>query len=117
MTNQEIANRLVELCKAGDYQTCYQELYAPDAKSTEPRGDQWETVQGMEAFAEKGKEWNANIEEFYGSSISEPVVADDFFSLKMGMDYKTKDGKRINHSEICVYKVENGKIISEQFFY
>jgi hypothetical protein len=90
MTNKEIANRLVELCKAGDYETCYKELYAQDAKSIEPRGDQWEIIQGMEAFAAKGKEWNATIEEFYGSTISEPVVADDFFSLKMGMDYKNK---------------------------
>jgi len=118
MTNKEIANRLVELCRAGEYEKCYSELYSPNAWSIEPAGSPFEKVQGMEAFQEKGKQWNAGIEEFYGSEVSDPVVADDYFTISMGMDYKSKEsGKRINHSEICVYKVENGKIVSEQFFY
>lgn len=119
MTVQEIANKLVQYCREGAYDKCYQELYSPNAKSIEPNQENgWDTVQGMEAFAEKGKQWNAGIEEFYGGTVSDPVVADDYFTLSMGMDYKDKkSGERINHSEICVYKVENGKIVSEQFFY
>jgi hypothetical protein len=30
MTTQEIADRLVELCRAGDYDTCYDELFSDD---------------------------------------------------------------------------------------
>lgn len=118
MTTKEIANRLVELCRKGEYDTCYKELYHADAKSIEPneKGG-WDTVQGMEAFAEKGKQWNEGIEEFYSGAVSEPIVSENHFSLEMSMDYKPKGADRLNHSEICVYKVENGKIVSEQFFY
>jgi len=118
MTNQEIANRLIELCRAGDYATCYKELYAPNAVSIEPKGKALvEIATGMEEFAAKGKKWNESIEHFYGSTISEPVVGDDYFSLAMSVDLKMKGMERSNDTEICVYKVESGKIVSEQFFY
>jgi len=29
MTTTEIANRLVELCRKGDFTACYEELYSP----------------------------------------------------------------------------------------
>lgn len=118
MEIKDIANRLVELCRAGDYQTCYQELYAPNAKSIEPNQENgWDTIEGMDAFAEKGKQWNEGIEEFYSGAVSDPIVSGNHFSIEMSMDYKPKGTERLNHSEICVYKVENGKIVSEQFFY
>ncbi len=36
MTTQEIANRLVELCQKGDFETAQKELFAEDAVSIEP---------------------------------------------------------------------------------
>ncbi len=35
MTTQEIANRLVELCRQGDFKTAQEELLAEDAMSIE----------------------------------------------------------------------------------
>jgi len=118
MTNLEIANRLVELCRAGDYETCYKELYSPDAWSIEPKGKALtEVAKGMDEFAAKGKIWNENMEEFFGSSISDPIVADDYFSLSMMFDCRMKGEERSKTKEICVYKIDGGKIVSEQFFY
>ena len=67
MSTQEIADRLVELCREGKYQECYQELYAPDAVSIEPKGAMIERAEGLEAMAEKGKKWNDMVEDFHGS--------------------------------------------------
>jgi hypothetical protein len=35
----------------------------------------------------------------------------------MGMEVTMKGAGRVDMHEICVYKVENGKIVKEQFFY
>ena len=115
MTTQEIANRLVELCRKGEYETCYQELYNPAIVSTENDGS---SVTGFDGIAKKGKEWNDSIEEFLGSSVGEPIVAGNFFSLPMSMNVKFKGAPAaVNFEEICVYEVKGGKVIKEQFFY
>jgi len=115
MTTTEVANRLYELCKAGDYNTCYQELYAQDCKSIENDGT---VCNGLEEMAAKGKQWNEGIEEFHGSSIGQPIVSGAYFSLAMGMDVKFKGSPVVtNFEEICVYHVKDGKVVQEQFFY
>ena len=118
MTTQEVANKLVEYCRKGDFKACYDELYAQDAWSLEPRHSKTPPVQGMEAFAEKGKKWNEAIETFHGAEITEPVVAGDLFSIGMTMEitYKGAPGPMKDH-EICMYEVKYGKIVKEQFFY
>ncbi|XOV92923.1 MAG: SnoaL-like domain-containing protein [Bacteroidota bacterium] len=118
MTTEEIANRLVALCREGKYQQVYEELFSPDVLSIEPEGGEWGTVQGFEAMAKKSKQWNDMVAKFHSGEISEPIVAENFFAITMkskitmkGMDHP------INMDEVCVYHVENGKVISEQFFY
>jgi hypothetical protein len=117
MSTQEIANRLVELCRKGDYETCYKELYSPNAASIEADdsfGSQ--RVEGMEAIRKKGEAWGAMIEEMHGSSVGDPIVAGNCFSCTMMVDWTMKGMGRQKMEEICVYKVEDGKIVSEQFF-
>jgi len=106
MTTQEVATRLVELCRQGDYETCYKELYAPDAWSIEPEGAMGGKIQGLAAMAEKGKRWNEMMEEFHGSEIGEPIVAGNHFSLAMMMDATFKNVGREKMDEICVYEVK-----------
>lgn len=118
MSTQDIANRLVELCRNGDYATCYQELYSPGIVSIEhdpTKGPQ--KVEGMEAIQKKGEEWNAMIEEMHGSSVGDPIVSGNHFSCAMMVDMTMKGAGRQKLEEICLYKVEDGKIVSEQFFY
>lgn len=117
MTTQEIANRLVELCRQGDYTTVYQELYAPNCVSIEPKGAPNEVCNGLEEMAAKGKAWNESMLEFHGSSVGEPIVAEDHFSVTMMMDATFKDVGREKMNELCVYEVKDGKIVKEQFFY
>ncbi|WP_244244024.1 SnoaL-like domain-containing protein [Marilutibacter alkalisoli] len=65
----------------------------------------------------KGRQWGENIVEIHGGSVSDPVVADDWFSVAMGIDATYKDMGRVDMKEICVYQVRDGKIVREQFFY
>jgi len=115
MTTTEVANKLYQYCLQGDYANCYSELYSPDCQSIEADGT---TVVGLEAMAEKGKQWNEGIAEFYGSSVGKPIVSGTHFSLAMSLKLKYKgDTEATNFEEICVYQVKDGKVVKEQFFY
>lgn len=117
MTTQEVANRLVMLCRQGQIEQAQHELYADDAISIEPETAPMREAKGKEAIAEKGKMFQSMVEEFHGSEISEPIVAGNNFAITWSMDVTMKDRGRSNMEEICLYKVKDGKIVSEQFFF
>ena len=119
MTTQEVADRLVSLCREGKFEEVINELYSPEAESIEPAGSVFpEKVKGVSEMIKKGDQWNQMIKEVHSSEISDPLVAENFFSMTM----KTKVtlagmSDPMDMDELCVYEVENGKVISEQFFY
>ena len=117
MTTQEVANRLVEICREGAWQKAYEELYSSNCESIEPAGAPWPHAKGMAEIAKKGEMFNEMVEEMHGGSISDPLVAGDFFTLTMEMDVTYKGAPRSKSSEVCVYEVQDGKIVKEQFFY
>ena len=117
MTTQEIADKVVEYCRQGKYQECYQELYSQDCVSIEPKGAMMERAEGLEQMAEKGKKWNEMVEEMHGGSVGDPIVAGNHFSCTMSMDCTFKGMGRQKMDEICVYEVQDGKVVKEQFFY
>ena len=118
MTTTEVADRLVELCRQGKIEETIQELYADDAVSIEandmmgPR-----TTEGIEGIKKKGEMFNSMVEEVHGTTISNPAVAGNHFSIAWDLDATMKGRGRSTMSEICVYKVKDGKIVLEQFFY
>ena len=118
MTTQEVAMRLVEQCRQGKIHETLTELYADNAVSIEPNDSMGPRQQnGLAAIIEKGKMFDSMLEEFHSSTISEPLVAGNHFSISWVLDATMKGRGRIKMEEICVYKVENGKIAMEQFFF
>jgi ketosteroid isomerase-like protein len=118
MTTKEIAKRLKKLCDKGDFEGAQQELYAKDAVSIEPEagGGFDKETHGLDAIIEKGKKWNSMVSEVHEIEVSEPMVAGNTFAITMRIDSTMKDKKRMDMSELCVYHVKDGKIVSEQFF-
>ncbi len=118
MTTQEVANQLISLCREGKYDEVYQTLFSPEIVSKEPEGSLWPVAQGFDELAEKGKKWNEMVEEFLDGTISDPIVAGDHFTCTMKSKVKFKGAPQaIDMDEICVYKVVDGKVVLEQFFY
>ncbi len=118
METKEIAAKLVEWCNQGDFEKPYQELYSPKIVSIENDGKgENAQVEGFEGIQKKGEWWQENF-EVHSSTASQPIVADNWFSVKFEMDTTHKpSGQRSTTSEIAVYQVEEGKIVKEQFFY
>jgi hypothetical protein len=117
MTTTEVANRLVDLCRKGEIQKAGQELYGENIVSTEPSNAPIPKAVGLKAVIEKGNQFASMIEQTHGGTISDPLVEGDYFSIAMSMDFTMKGRGRQTLKEICVYKVDKGKIIEEQFFY
>lgn len=117
MTTQQVADRLVELCRMGQFHEAQTELFADDAVSIEPEHSPMQLAKGKEAIIAKGKMFQEMIEEHHGGSFSDPVIAGNYFTM-YGMVENTMKGKgRMKMEEICLYCVKDGKIVSEQFFY
>ena len=117
MTIQEIANRLVELCRKGDFEKAQQELYGSDVISTEPFAtpEFEKETKGLKAVITKGKVFTSMVQEMHNLAVSQPLFADNSFAISMTMDVTMKGKERMRMTELCVYEVKDGKIISEIF--
>jgi len=116
MTTQQIANKLADYCKKGKWAQAHKELYSKDVWSQEPAGGEYRVAKGLKAVEAKGKMWAKNS-KVYSLEVSKPQVAGNWISMKMTLDSQWQKGPRTKSSEICLYQVKDGKIVSEQFFY
>lgn len=117
MTTQQVAEKLLAYCRADDNIGAINALYADNVVSKEPDGAPHGTVTGKANVIKKNEDWLESVIEFHSGSISEPQIAGNFFSVVMDMDVTYKEYGRLYMSEIAVYEVKDGQIVSEQFFY
>ena len=118
MTTNQIANRLVELCRKGEWETAQKELFAKDAISIEPHSTpafERET-RGLDAIMEKGHKWGEMVQSVNNLEVSEPVIANSSFACTMHMDVTMKNKEHMDMTELCAYQVKDGKIVAEQFY-
>ncbi|MEM1298464.1 MAG: nuclear transport factor 2 family protein [Pseudomonadota bacterium] len=120
-SNKEIADRLVELCKAGDDSRTLDELYHPDAVSVEavdmPGMDSRET-KGLDGIRAKHDWWNSAM-EMHSASVEGPFPhGEDRFAVIFEMDVTERaSGNRMQSREVGIYHTANGQITREEFFY
>ncbi len=118
MTTQELATLLVEMCRKGEVEEAKEKLFSKDIISIEPaEGILPKETKGIDAIRKKAELFISLVENFYGDTISDPIIAGDYFSLSWESDLQMKGEARKTNSELCLYKTKDGKIISEQFFY
>lgn len=117
MNSHEIGTKLVGLFNAGDMATIYGTLYSPDIESIEASGDP-RVYKGMEAVNGKNEWWEANFETHSMSMKGPYPHGDDEFAVVISMDITHKEsGQRTQDEEVGVYRVADGKIVQERFFY
>lgn len=114
MDTKAVANKWKEMCSQGQNLECVNELYAENVVSKEISGN---VITGRQNVWNKGKEWMDAVENFHSSTISEPLVAGNFFTATMAFDCTYKERGRQVMEEVCVFEVKDGKIASEHYFY
>jgi SnoaL-like protein len=117
MTTQEVANRLVELCRQGKILEAQEELYGDDIVCVEPAHSPTPVTKGKVAVLEKGRRFASMIEERHGGHFADPVVNGRHFAVPTMIDATMTGRGRMKLEEISVYEVKDGKIVNEQFFY
>lgn len=118
MTTKEVADKVVDLCSQGKFQDAMA-LYSPDIVSLEPGAPpgQSREAKGIAAVEAKGEWWNAN-HEVHSVKVEGPLVAGPHFAVTYKMDVTFKPEKRrFQMEEVALYKVADGKIVHEEFFY
>jgi len=119
MTTQEVADAVVKFCKGGQFAEAVKALYSPDIVSMEagaPPGGSRE-AKGIAAVLAKADWWAAN-HDVHKAVVEGPLVAGDHFAVayKFEVTFKPQN-RRFTMEEVAVYKVADGKIVYEEFFY
>lgn len=118
MTPQAVADRLVELLRAGQFDAVYTELFHPtDIVHDEPQSEHFPHLIGVEAIREKDAAMQANIARFNGLTVGDAIVAGNHLALPYRAQFTLNDGTEVDLNEIIVYRVHDGKIVLEKFFY
>lgn len=117
MSLQSVADRFVELCRAGKNFDVMRTMYAPDIVSVE--GDGAET-HGQAAVIKKSEDW-VSTKTFHGETVAGPFyngANPDQFAVYFTLDITPKaTNQRLTLQEVGLYTVVNDKITREQFFY
>ncbi len=118
MDTKEIANKLVELCRVGNYAEAHNSLYDSNVVSVEMDESMGQREShGLDAIKAKGMAW---AEMFNGPATSwcdDPIVSGNSFACRMGFSGVGHNGEKIEGEEIAVYITKNGKIIEERFYW
>lgn len=121
MKTEDVAKQLVDYCRAGDFDSCYVELYDPtNVRSIEADGSPTPDAVGIEAIKQKGKDWQTRVQSINSTDIGDPVVSGNFFAVpwEMNVTFNDDPNNPVQWDEMAVYEVnDEGKIIREQFFY
>jgi hypothetical protein len=113
MTTRMVADRLIALCKEGAFVQAQQELYHTDIVRVEPDGTR---TTGAANMLEQEQRFLASLERVYNIGYTEPLVAGRFFTVVLKMEIEKKNAGDITLEEVCVYEVDGGKVVFEQFF-
>lgn len=117
MTTQQVADRLVELCRKGQNALAQVELYHDDIESIEAQFSRYKRTKGINKVQRKTAMFFERAKTIHQYEISDPLVVDDYFCFKMKIDVDIKGLGRVQLEELCMYHTKEGKIIKEEFFY
>ena len=119
MSTKEIADGLVKLCSQGKFEEATKTFYSPDIVSVEagaPPGQSRES-KGLPAVMAKGEWWTTN-HEIHSVKVEGPLVTGSHFAVVFKLDVTFKpENRRFQMEEIGVYKVADGQVVYEEFFY
>jgi hypothetical protein len=117
MTTEEVATKLVEYCRNGEWMKAIEDLYSKDIVSVEPRAMEKMPAEMRGIDQVRGKtEWWENSMEVHSANVAGPFVARDTFVVQFDVDVTDKASKkRMQMSEVGIYTVKDGKVAREEF--
>jgi ketosteroid isomerase-like protein len=116
-TTEEVATKLVDYCRNGEWMKAVDDLYAKDIVSVEARSmeNMPAEMRGIDQVRGKTEWWEKNF-EVHSAKVGGPFVARDTFVVQFDIDVTDKaSNKRMQMSEVGIYTVKDGKVAREEF--
>jgi hypothetical protein len=117
MNTEEVGKKLVEYCRKGEWMKAVDDLYAKDIVSVEAHemGAMPAEMRGIDQVRGKTEWWEKNM-QVHSAKVAGPFVARDTFVVQFDVDVTDKaSNKRMQMSEVGIYKVKDGKVAREEF--
>ena len=117
MNTEEVATKLVEYCRSGEWMKAVDNLYSKDIVSVEPRAMEGmpAEMRGIDQVRGKSDWWEKSM-EVHSAKVTGPFVARDTFVVQFDVDVTDKASKkRMQMSEVGIYTVKDGKVAREEF--
>lgn len=118
MTTQEVASRFNELAQQEKWFEIHDEFFAENVRSIDPPHSTYMGyAEGKAAVRKKGEDFVKKITAVHRVYTSEPLIAENHFTVVREMDLTVQGHGRIQINELMLYEVKDGQIVLEQFFY
>jgi hypothetical protein len=117
MNTEQVAQKVVELCRKQAWHEALNTLYDKNIVSVEAGGMGGESPEkrGIDQVRGKTDWWVQNM-DVHNFKVGGPFVAHDRFVVQYDVDVTDKNSKkRMQMSEVGVYTVKDGKIVREEF--
>ncbi len=117
MSTEEVAKKLVEYCRKGEWMKAIDDLYAKDIVSVEAQAmeNMPAEMRGIDQVRGKTEWWEKQM-EVHSAKVTGPFVARDTFVVQFDVDVTDKASKkRMQMSEVGIYTVKDGKVAREEF--
>jgi hypothetical protein len=117
MNTEEVATRLMEHCRNGEWMKAVDDLYAEDIVSVEAHTmeNMPAEMRGIDQVRGKTEWWEKNF-EVHSAKLGGPFVARDTFVVQFDVDVTEKTSKkRTQLSEVGIYTVKDGRVTREEF--
>ncbi len=118
MAIQDIADRLVALCRAGQNLNAYKTLFSENASAHDLGNPNAPVRTGLSTLLASYEGFHNSIKDMHRVIITDPtIISEHYFACGMAIDFTGHDGTRHTMSELCVYEVRDSKIVKETFYY
>lgn len=117
-STREVAERFNELAKQEKWFEIQDKFFADNVKSIDPPDSPYfGYAEGKSAVRKKGEDFVKNIEQVHRAHTTEAIVCGNHFAVGREIEATVRGFGRIQINQIMLYEVQDGQIISEQFFY
>jgi hypothetical protein len=120
MSVRTVADKYMDLCRAGKHFEFMRNFYSADMVSVEGDGTEWK---GKEPVIKKSEVFQGN-NTIHSQDLRGPFFCGDAdassgrFGVYAAIEFSPKvGGARIRHEEVGLYTVKNDIVTREEFFY
>ncbi len=111
---KDLDDELNQMVLTGQAMEAFEKFYADDVEMQENSDP---PAKGKDTNRQREIEFFSSIEQFHGAEVRGSAAGDDISFAEWMMDVTFKGGQRMKLEQAVVRRWNDGKIVSERFYY